>query len=130
MGTKDDPHIAEAAKVSLEEMCWAVETCASGAEAMRRIRGKERYDILILDNDLDPGASGLDVARRARRLRHRQRTPILVLSGGDVEQEAWRAGADAFLAKPQGMDKLAAKTSLHLGVMCRDNHRITFSYHQ
>jgi CheY-like chemotaxis protein len=105
---EDDPHIAEAAKVSLEEMGWAVETCASGAEAMRKIKGKERYDILILDNDLGPGASGLDVARRARRLRHRQRTPILVLSGGDIEPEAWRAGADAFLAKPQGMDKLAA----------------------
>jgi DNA-binding NtrC family response regulator len=105
---EDDPHVAEMSKVALEEMGWAVETCASGAEAMRKIGSKQRYDLLILDNDLGPGASGLDVARRARRLRHRRRTPILMFSGGDVEQEAWRAGADAFLAKPQGMDKLAA----------------------
>jgi CheY-like chemotaxis protein/tetratricopeptide (TPR) repeat protein len=105
---EDDPHVAEMAKVALEEIGWAVETCASGAEAMRKIGSKQRYDLLILDNDLGPGASGLDIARRARRLRHRRRTPILMFSGGDVEQEAWRAGAGAFLAKPQGMNKLAA----------------------
>jgi DNA-binding response OmpR family regulator len=89
-------------------MGWAVETYAGGAEAMRKIGSKERYELLILDIDLGPGASGLDVAGRAPQLSHRRRTPIIVLSGGDVEQGAWRAGADAFLAKPQDMGKLVA----------------------
>ena len=95
-------------KVTLEDMAWTVETCANGAAAIRKIESKEHYDLLILDNDLGPGVSGLEVARRARQLRHRQRTPIIMLSGSDIEPEAWRAGADAFLMKPQDMGNLTA----------------------
>jgi hypothetical protein len=31
-----------------------------------------------------------------------------MLSGDDCEKEAWRAGVDAFLLKPKGVDKVAS----------------------
>lgn len=46
--------------------------------------------------------------RRARQLSHQRRTPCIMLSADDVEPEAWRVGADAFLRKPQDMGRLAA----------------------
>jgi CheY-like chemotaxis protein len=99
--------VAEAVKETLEELGWTVELCADGTEAMRKIESKARYHLLILDNHL-PGKDGLELARRARELPHRRRTPIIMLSASDVEQDALRAGVNAFLRKPQDIKRLSA----------------------
>ena len=77
-----------------------------GAEARGRISGRGHYDLLLLDNQL-PGVSGIELLRHARSLSHRRRTPVIVLSASEVETEAWRAGADAFLKKPDDMGAIA-----------------------
>jgi len=64
------------------------------------LTGDEHYDVLVVDNNL-PGLSGLELVQRARKITHRRRTPIVMLSGDDYESEAWRAGVDAFLKKPE-----------------------------
>lgn len=46
------------------------------------------------------------MVRRARSLRHRRRTTIIMLAAGDAEAKAWQAGVNAFLRKPEGVDKL------------------------
>ena len=89
-------------KAALEDEGWEVVTCADGAEARVMISGREHYDLLMLDNQL-PGVSGIELLRHARSLPHRRRTPVIVLSASEVETEAWRAGADAFLRKPDDM---------------------------
>jgi CheY-like chemotaxis protein/predicted negative regulator of RcsB-dependent stress response len=99
--------VADAVKETLEELGWMVEICADGTEAMRKIESKARYHVLILDNQL-PGKDGLELARRARALPHRRRTPIIMLSASDVEQEALRVGVNAFLRKPQDIRRLGA----------------------
>jgi CheY-like chemotaxis protein len=99
--------VADAVKETLEELGWMVELCDDGTEAMRKIESKTRYHLLILDNQL-PGKDGLELARRARQLPHRRRTPIIMLSASDVEQDALRAGVNAFLRKPQDMGRLSA----------------------
>lgn len=104
---EDFEAVADAVKGTLEESGWTVELYADGAEAMRKIESKERYDLLILDNQL-PGKDGLELARRARALPHRRRTPIIMLSASDVERDAWHAGVNAFLRKPQDIGRLAA----------------------
>jgi DNA-binding response OmpR family regulator len=53
------------------------------------LEGKEHYDLLLFDNEL-PHVNGVELIRRARRLPHRRRTPILMLSAGDVEAEHGR----------------------------------------
>ena len=99
--------VADAVKETLEELGWTVELCADGTEAMRKIESKARYHLLILDNQL-PGKDGLELARRARQLPHRRRTPIIMLSASEVEQDALRAGVNAFLRKPQDIRRLTA----------------------
>ena len=99
--------VAEAVKGSMESLGWQVEVCGSGAEAWRRLRGQERYDLLIFDHEL-ARVSGVELVRRARQLPHRRRTPVIVLSASDAEKEAWRAGADAVLKKPEDVAWLSA----------------------
>jgi CheY-like chemotaxis protein len=104
---EDFQTVANAVKETLEELGWTVELCADGKEAMHKIESKARYHLLILDNQL-PGKDGLELARRARQLPHRRRTPIIMLSASDVEQDALRAGVNAFLRKPQDIKHLSA----------------------
>ncbi|MCA1564826.1 MAG: response regulator [Acidobacteria bacterium] len=104
---EDYPAVADAVKETLEELGWTVELCADGTEAMRKIESKVRYHLLILDNHL-PGKEGLELARRARALPHRRRTPIIMLSASDIERDALRAGVNAFLRKPQDTGRLTA----------------------
>ncbi|HZH29485.1 MAG TPA: response regulator [Pyrinomonadaceae bacterium] len=104
--------VADTLKETLEEVGWKVALCADGMEALGRIESKARYHLLILDNQL-PGKDGLELARRARQLSHRRRTPIIMLSADNVEQDALRAGVDAFLRKPQDVGQLSA-TALRL----------------
>jgi len=39
---------------------------------------------------------------------HRRRTPIIMLTGDNCEKEAWRAGVDAFLRKPEALDEVSS----------------------
>lgn len=96
---EDNRLVADAVKESLQLEGWRVECCADGAAAQKKITGTAHYDLLLLDNDL-PGVGGLELARLARKLPHRRRTPIIMLSAADCETDAWRAGVDAFLRKP------------------------------
>ena len=104
---EDHQVMADAVKETLEELGWTVELCADGTEAMRKIESKARYHLLILDNQL-PGKNGLELARRARALPHRRRTPIIMLSASDVERDALRAGVNSFLRKPRDIGRLSA----------------------
>jgi CheY-like chemotaxis protein len=97
---EDNRTFADALKEMLEAEGWRVESCADGGTALRRLAGHEHYDLLLFDNEL-PGPSGIELTRRARKLPHRRRIPIIMFSAGDCETEAWSAGVDAFLRKPE-----------------------------
>jgi len=84
---------------------WSVDLCRDGDRALKKLAGEDHYDLLLFDNEL-PGLSGLELVRRARKMAHRRRTPIIVLSGSDCETEAWSAGVDAFLRKPEDIDQV------------------------
>jgi CheY-like chemotaxis protein/tetratricopeptide (TPR) repeat protein len=104
---EDDEAVASVVRDTLEARGWRVKTCADGITALRKLASKVRYDLLLLDNDL-PGVTGLELTRTTRKLAHRRRTPIIMFSASDVETEAWKAGVDAFLRKPQDIDNLTA----------------------
>jgi CheY-like chemotaxis protein len=84
-----------------------VDSCLSGTTALKILTSDTRYDLMIVDNDL-PGLGGIELVRRARNMARWRSTPIIMLSGDDCEKEAWRAGVDGFLRKPEGIDKLSA----------------------
>ncbi len=89
----------------MEAENWQVDLCSDSDTALLKLTGNDHYDVLIFDNNL-PGISGLELVARARKITHRRRTPIIVLSADDCEQEAWRAGANAFLRKTKALDQL------------------------
>lgn len=111
---EDDQTVSEAVKETLEAQGWAVETCADGSEALRRLAGDTHFDLLIFDHEL-PGLSGLDLVAWARRLPGYLSVPIIMLSASDVEGEARRAGADAYLRKPGDIRLLTETVSALLG---------------
>jgi CheY-like chemotaxis protein len=104
---EDNKLVADAVRDSLEDVGWGVATCADGAEAMKILASDVPFNLVIFDYDL-PGKNGIELVRYGRTLQHRRRTPFIMFSASNVEAEAWRAGADAFLRKPEDVGKLAA----------------------
>lgn len=104
---EDDELLRLTVQDTLELEGWRVESCGDGLAALMRIESAEHYDLFLFDNDL-PGANGLELLRHARMLPLRQRTPIVIISATDCAREASRAGADAFLKKPDDIDQLVS----------------------
>lgn len=103
---EDGPEVSEAVRELLEAEGWRVHVCPRGDEALRELQGGETFDLLILDHML-PGMTGVELTRRARRLRGHRRTPVIMLTASEVEREARVAGVDVFLRKPEGVISLA-----------------------
>jgi DNA-binding response OmpR family regulator len=103
---ENDDRAANAVNMALTDEGWSVETCADGAAALEKLQSGARYDVLIFDNRL-PDIIGLELIRRTRALAHRQQTPIIMLSGDELEIQARRAGANAFLRKPEDVSVIA-----------------------
>lgn len=102
---EDNRMVAEAVRDTLKDEGYRVETCVGGSEALSMLQSAKPYALLIFDNDL-PEIDGVELTRRTRRMQHRKRTPIIMLSASDCEREAWSAGVDAFLRKPEQMLEL------------------------
>lgn len=111
---EDHKMVADRVADLLRPEKWVVELCTDGDSALRKLTSDEPYDLLLLDNSL-PGLTGLELARRVRKITHRRRTPIIMLSAEDYEREAWRAGVDAFLKKPEEVAELPATINRLLG---------------
>jgi CheY-like chemotaxis protein len=117
---EDDALVADAVNMTLSGEGWSVETCADGAAALERLQSGARYDVLIVDNRL-PDTSGLELIRRTRALAHRQQTPIIMLSGDEVEIQARRAGANTFLRKPEDVSVIAETIARQLARRSKQN---------
>ncbi len=104
---EDNKVVARLVADSLGAEGMHVDSCLSGTTALEILRSDAPYDAIIVDNDL-PGLNGLELVLRAKSMAHRRHTPIIMLSGDDCEKEAWRAGVDAFLRKPEAVDQLSS----------------------
>ena len=82
-----------------------VDTCTNGTTAWEILKADCSYDAVIIDNNL-AGLSGLELVLRLRSIAGRRSLPIIMLSAEDCEKEAWRAGVDAFLKKPEAVSQL------------------------
>jgi CheY-like chemotaxis protein len=89
----------------LEFAGWYVRPCSDSCMALALVESGQHFDVLLIDDDLR-GFSGLEITRRARLKEHRRRTPIILISLEDKAEEARRAGADAFLRKPNNLIEL------------------------
>ena len=118
----DDEIVAATVKELLGIQGWRVDSCADGNKALNKILGDTHYDLLLLAYDL-AGMNGIELVHRARKLAHRATTPIIVLSSTPVEAAAFKAGADEFLRKPEGVSFLV-DTITRLAFECEHDGRL------
>jgi len=104
----DDKAITDLVAAALAQEGVRVDSCMSGTVALKKLSTRAQYDLIIVDNDL-PGVSGLELVRRAKRMARWRATPMIMLSGEDCENEAWRVGVDDFLRKPQQINQLTSR---------------------
>jgi len=104
---EDDADLLDVTAYSLRRERFAVIEACDGAQALHRWK-IDRPDLIVLDLGL-PRHDGFDVLTR---IREKDSTPILVLSGRTDEQDIIRAfsiGADDYVAKPFAARQLAMR---------------------
>ncbi|QNG28536.1 response regulator transcription factor [Synechococcus sp. LTW-R] len=104
----DDPKLRQLLELELGEEGYAVQSAASGMDALLAIR-HEKPELVILDWML-PDLSGVEVCQRLRSTG--LGVPVLMLTGRDAvadRVEALDAGADDYLVKPFSIEELLAR---------------------
>jgi len=115
---EDEPHIRRVLLTLLESASFETDAVADGLDALNRLLGHTRYDLVLLDLMM-PRASGLEVLERVRDLRHRRDVPMVVLTakGQDADRDrAFSLGASDFVTKPFSPKKLLARIDELLGL--------------
>ena len=108
----DEPQILRALLPALTAAGYAVETAATGEDALSQMAGAP-CDVVILDLGL-PDMDGKQVIQKMREWSD---APIIVLSARDLESEKIAAldlGADDFVNKPVGVGELLARVRASL----------------
>ncbi|MBQ3866639.1 MAG: response regulator [Clostridia bacterium] len=116
----DDELLLQTTSETLSSLGAAAECAAGGEKAVEMIAERRRsgrqYDLVILDWKM-PGMNGVETARRIREEADGG-IPILLMSAYDVseiEEDAKKAGADGFVAKPLFRSTLYDKINQLLG---------------
>ena len=95
----DDPGLLVLLRTTFEIIDIDVEVSHSAAEAQKRIETSPP-DVIVLDVAM-PVTDGLFFCRSLKSVAATREIPVIVLSGSrSNEEEAKKAGAEAFLAKP------------------------------
>jgi len=104
---EDNESVARLVADTLANQGMHVDSCMNGSTALKILKGDAQYDLIIVNNDLT-GLKGVELVVRTKSMAHRRRTPIIMLTGDNCEKEAWRAGVDAFLRKPEVADQISS----------------------
>ncbi len=104
----DEPLIRDTLAEYLGQEGLHVTACATGEEALERIRG-QRFDIVLCDVQL-PGMDGLELLDRLRPLSP-ETFVVLITAYATVENavEAFQRGAHDYLMKPILLDEVLTK---------------------
>ncbi len=108
---------------------YAVEVAGSAEIALEKLT-KESFDAILLDVQL-PGMDGLTLL--AELGKRGIRTPVIMMSGHatiETAMEATRRGADDFIEKPIGSDRLvlSLKRSLEIHELQQENRELRRRY--
>ncbi|WP_407519537.1 MASE4 domain-containing protein [Methylobacterium oryzisoli] len=112
---EDEPAVLDMAVESLGELGYRTLTATRASEALERLGGPERIDILFSDVVMPGGMNGVQLSVEARRLRPGLR--VLLTSGytGTALDEHAVPADLPLLSKPYRRDELANKLRVVLG---------------
>jgi CheY-like chemotaxis protein len=103
---EDDPDVLQVAVEAVRSFGYAVHLARNASEAMAFLKRNLAVDLLFSDVVMPAGMSGLDLARKARRLR----PSIRVLLASGYPRTALQENEDmAFIAKPYSLSSLSKK---------------------
>ncbi len=79
----------------------------SGKECLDKIRNKDKYDLILLDEDMEP-LDGITVMKKLKEIRTFNTKSILLTKNNDYEynDDYLKYGFDGYLLKPIDKDKL------------------------
>ena len=103
----DDVDLLDLMTYALRREGYSVSTALDGQQALRRWES-DSPDIVLLDGNL-PKLDGFEVCRR---IRHQAKTPIIMLTARDEEEDMVRGlqlGADDYVPKPFSTRQLTAR---------------------
>lgn len=106
---EDEPKIARAIRMGLEQERNVVEVCHDGPSGLTAA-GADTYDVIILDRMLPGGIDGVDICKQLRG--NGDMTPILMLTAKAQIRDrvaGLDAGADDYLPKPFSFEELLAR---------------------
>ncbi|MDR2838098.1 MAG: response regulator [Azonexus sp.] len=92
----------------LSKAGYATEKAASAEEALKKLQGGLKIDLMITDLNM-PGMNGIDLIKEVRKMPAYKFVPILFLtteSQQSRKQEAKAAGASGWIVKPATADEL------------------------
>jgi two-component system cell cycle response regulator CpdR len=92
----DEPLVREVTASMLEDLGCEVITAASGNDALEKLSGDRRIEILITDINM-PGMDGYQLAERATRMRGQLR--VIMLSGREANGGGFPLVRKPFLAQ-------------------------------
>jgi signal transduction histidine kinase len=102
----DDASMGDTLCETLHLLGYETSYCDNGRDALDRLRGGQRPDVILLDLIM-PAMSGWEFRVEQRKDPELARIPVVVLSA-DRTPKAAAVDADAYLEKPIGFDALAS----------------------
>lgn len=95
----DDEGIVDALSLILKDEGFTVGTSLKGTEAIKKVKAY-KPKVILLDMLLS-GKDGRDICKQLKTDPRIMKIPVIMISAHPTaSQEAMKAGADAFLAKP------------------------------
>lgn len=95
---------------------YSVTKANSGNQAIKILKAKEKFDLIILDIMM-PGMSGYEVCQKLRKLYAPSDLPVVMLTAKDRVNdlvEGFNVGANDYLTKPFSKDELLSRIRTHL----------------
>jgi len=108
----DDVDLLDLMTYALRREGYNVLAAVDGQQALQRWES-ENPDIVLLDGNL-PKIDGFEVCRR---IRHESKTPIIMLTARDEEEDILRGlqiGADDYMTKPFSIEEMLARITATL----------------
>jgi response regulator RpfG family c-di-GMP phosphodiesterase len=90
----NDLKLIAALRQVLAEPVYRLVTCSDRESAVLFLKSDIPYEVLLIDLEWR-GKNGLEVARLARKLRHRTRMPIVLLVGAKLNRRRQTVAAEA-----------------------------------